>query len=55
MPDLQTLARSQASAHVQQLLASCDKMGAIKAYRPRQTSICPPRAGSSSRSDAQIQ
>lgn len=33
MPDLQTLARSQVSAHVQQLLASGDKMGAIKAYR----------------------
>jgi hypothetical protein len=33
MPDLQTLARSQVSAHVQQLLASSDKMGAIKAYR----------------------
>jgi len=33
MPDLQTLARSQVSAHVQQLLTSGDKMGAIKAYR----------------------
>jgi ribosomal protein L7/L12 len=33
MPDLQTLARSQVSAHVQQLLASGDKIGAIKAYR----------------------
>jgi hypothetical protein len=33
MPGLQTLARSQVSAHVQQLLASGDKMGAIKAYR----------------------
>ena len=33
MPDLQTLARSQVSAHVQQLLASGDKMGAINAYR----------------------
>jgi hypothetical protein len=33
LPDLQTLARSQVSAHVQQLLASGDKMGAIKAYR----------------------
>jgi hypothetical protein len=33
MPDLQTVARSQVSAHVQQLLASGDKMGAIKAYR----------------------
>ena len=30
---MQTLARSQVSAHVQQLLASGDKMGAIKAYR----------------------
>ncbi|MDT5048960.1 MAG: hypothetical protein QOG75_4858, partial [Mycobacterium sp.] len=28
MPDMQTLARSQVSAHVQQLLASGDKMGA---------------------------
>jgi hypothetical protein len=33
MPDLQTLARSQVSARVQQLLASGDKMGAVKAYR----------------------
>lgn len=33
MPDPRTLARSQVSAHVQQLLASGDKMGAIKAYR----------------------
>jgi hypothetical protein len=33
MPDLQTVARSQVSAHVQQLLASGAKMGAIKAYR----------------------
>jgi ribosomal protein L7/L12 len=33
MPDLQTLARSQVSAHVQQLLASGNKMAAIKAYR----------------------
>jgi hypothetical protein len=33
VPDLPTLARSQVSAHVQQLLASGDKMGAIKAYR----------------------
>ena len=33
IPDLPTLARSQVSAHVQQLLASGDKMGAIKAYR----------------------
>ena len=33
MPDLQTLARSQVSAHVQQLLASGNKIGAIKAYR----------------------
>jgi hypothetical protein len=33
MPDLQTLAEPQVSAHVQQLLASGDKMGAIKAYR----------------------
>jgi ribosomal protein L7/L12 len=33
MPDLQTLARSQVSAHVQQLLASGDKIGAINAYR----------------------
>jgi len=55
MPDLQTLARSQVSAHVQQLLTSGDKMGAIKAYRAEATSICPPRAGSSRRSDAQIQ
>lgn len=33
MPDLATLAQSQVSAHVRQLLASGDKMGAIKAYR----------------------
>lgn len=33
MPTLQSLARSQVSARVQQLLASGDKMGAIKAYR----------------------
>jgi hypothetical protein len=33
MPDLQTLARSQVSAHVQQLLASGDQISAIKAYR----------------------
>jgi ribosomal protein L7/L12 len=31
MPDLQTLAR--VSAHVRQLLASGNKIGAIKAYR----------------------
>ena len=33
VPDLQTLARAQVSAHVQQLLAAGDKIGAIKAYR----------------------
>ena len=33
MPDVQTLARSQVSAHVQQLLTSGNKIGAIKAYR----------------------
>lgn len=33
IPDLQTLAQGAVSAHVQQLLASGDKMGAIKAYR----------------------
>ncbi|MGX9790469.1 hypothetical protein [Mycobacterium sp. MMS18-G62] len=33
IPELQTLARSQVSAHVQQLLASGNKIGAIKAYR----------------------
>ena len=33
VPDLQMLARTQVSAHVQQLLASGDKTGAIKAYR----------------------
>jgi hypothetical protein len=33
IPDLQTIARSQVSAHVQQLLASGDKTAAIKAYR----------------------
>jgi hypothetical protein len=33
LPDLQTLAQSQVSAAVQQLLAAGDKMGAIKAYR----------------------
>jgi hypothetical protein len=33
MPDLQTLGRSQVSAHVQQMLAFADKMGAVKAFR----------------------
>jgi hypothetical protein len=33
VPDLQTLAQSQVSAHVRQLLAAGDKMGAVKAYR----------------------
>jgi ribosomal protein L7/L12 len=33
MPDVQTLARTQVSANVQQLLASGNKIGAIKAYR----------------------
>ena len=33
MPDLQTLAQTEVSAHVRQLLASGNKMGAIKAYR----------------------
>ena len=33
MPDLQTLAGSQVSGHVRQLLASGDKNGAVKAYR----------------------
>jgi len=33
MPDLQSLARTQVPAHVQQLLASGNKIGAIKAYR----------------------
>jgi hypothetical protein len=33
MPDLQTLARSQVSSHVHQLVAAGDKNGAIKAYR----------------------
>lgn len=33
VPDLQTLAASQVSGHVRQLLAAGDKMGAIKAYR----------------------
>jgi ribosomal protein L7/L12 len=33
MPDLQTLARARVPAAVRQLLASGDKMGAIKAYR----------------------
>jgi hypothetical protein len=33
MPDVQTLARAQVSAHVQQMLASGNKIGAIKAYR----------------------
>ncbi len=33
LPDPQTLARSQVSAHVRQLLAAGDKTGAIKAYR----------------------
>jgi hypothetical protein len=33
IPDLQTLAQTEVSAHVRQLLASGDKIGAIKAYR----------------------
>jgi ribosomal protein L7/L12 len=33
MPDMQTLAGTQVSANVQQLLASGNKIGAIKAYR----------------------
>ena len=33
MPDLQTLASGQVSAHVRQLAASGNKIGAIKAYR----------------------
>jgi hypothetical protein len=33
MPDLQTLARAQVPTAVQQLLASGDKIGAVKAYR----------------------
>jgi ribosomal protein L7/L12 len=33
MPDMQTLARTQVSANVQQLLAAGNKIGAIKAYR----------------------
>ena len=33
MPDPQTLARTQVSDRVRQLLAAGDKMGAIKAYR----------------------
>ncbi|MDT5095208.1 MAG: hypothetical protein QOH60_4571 [Mycobacterium sp.] len=33
MPDLQTLAQSQVSDRVRQLLAAGDRNGAIKAYR----------------------
>ena len=33
MPDRQTLARTQVSDRVRQLLAAGNKMGAIKAYR----------------------
>ena len=33
VPDLQTLARSQVSAEVQQLVAAGDKMVAVVAYR----------------------
>ncbi len=33
LPDPQTLAQSQVSAHVRQLLAAGDKTGAVKAYR----------------------
>ena len=33
MPDMQTLARSAVSSNVQQLLASGNKIAAIKAYR----------------------
>jgi ribosomal protein L7/L12 len=33
IPDLQMLAQGQLSAHVRQLLAAGNKIGAIKAYR----------------------
>lgn len=33
MPDAQSMARSQVSERVRQLLAAGDKVGAIKAYR----------------------
>jgi hypothetical protein len=33
MPDLQALATTEVSDHVRQLVASGDKMGAMKAYR----------------------
>ena len=33
MPDLQALARTEVSEHVRQLVASGNKIGAIKAYR----------------------
>jgi ribosomal protein L7/L12 len=33
IPDLQTLARTGVSAHVRQLVAAGNKIGAIKAYR----------------------
>ena len=33
MPDMQTLARSAVSSQVQQLLASGNKIAAVKAYR----------------------
>jgi hypothetical protein len=33
VPDLETLFRSEVSAHVRQLVASGDTMSAIKAYR----------------------
>jgi hypothetical protein len=33
IPDLQALARTQVSEHVRQLVASGNKIGAIKAYR----------------------
>ena len=33
IPDLQTLAQTQVSARVRELLAAGDKAGAVKAYR----------------------
>ena len=33
MPDMQAIARNEVSAHVRELVAAGNKIGAIKAYR----------------------
>jgi len=46
MPDLQTLARSQVSSHVQRLLAAATRMAPSRPTGPRPMWIWRPRAGS---------